>query len=132
MGVDGISFGEAADRLCEVPDVAWVDRHGGKTRGRNGRESLALKATGGFHEHEVGDRQLAQPRYEVGDSLVGIGHRPRLLGRQDRHVEGGLRDVDSNEQFLGHGCSFLLREEHGSERLDLANTGSRPTQLYEL
>ncbi len=132
LGIDLVGLGEQADGLGEIAGVARVDGGNRQTGGAEEREGTALKATGGFHEDDLGRAELVDVGDELVDAVLGVGEGPGVLTGQHGNIQGGFGNIDTDEQVLGHGLASWLQQEARSRRLDLVDTGSGPRKLFEL
>jgi hypothetical protein len=104
VGEDGrvqrIGLREPPGRFGEVPDLAGVHDHHGEAGGGQRPDQGNLQAPGGLQDDERGG-EGRQAGHQRGHCRVRVVHRPPIRGLVHGHFEGGLGDIDSNEDRFG-------------------------------
>ena len=144
LRVEGIGLRQAARRLGEIADLAWIDHDHRQTNRAQRRHRTALVATGRL-QHDQLRGQRAQARHQRGQLSLGVGHAP--LGAAGAHadIQPGFGHSDAHEaggrgfrrrvrlpRCFGHASLPSPRVLHGPALRDptLRDTGSRPRRLF--
>jgi hypothetical protein len=106
LGINGVCFGQSAQSPGEIANLAWIDDGDAEAdAGQRGRDS-ELEAASCFEDYRRLREGVELPE-ERFDPVVVVGDREPRSRRMDVRIEGGFRDVNSDDRLI-HAVPPLL------------------------